>query len=258
MRLLLTFFSFLLLFNVSVYSEKHDSAEYDEPEKPEPKEDKKKHDITDTKKRLDIRKGDIADPHKKLDIRRGDLVNTKGMLRRTDFPNKDQLAMLRWELSVKLKGGKNYRIAYNKSSRKVSSRLQYSWKIKQEESDLFKRKKSLNAKDISEARKKFVQGKIKEVESTITTYRKKLESIDKELFKLVGSEKRVGTGDFFSNTVTSDDPVDLVDKFGQAKLRLKKGSKVKTRLSKRDPSNFYEVDHKGTLLYVMRKYFQHQ
>ena len=247
---------------------------YPDYDKPEPKKEEKKKksdsditdtkkgldtgkgDITDTKKKLDIRKGDITDVHKKLEIRTGDLTNTRGMLSKTAYPNKEQMLALKYELARKLDGVNNYKIAHRKSPKLVSSRLQYSWKIRQENYDLEQRQKSLKVKDISDNRKKFLKGKIADIESNKKQIKSKIDSIDKQLLKLVASEKISGTGEYFVNIVTAD-YVDLMDKFGEPKHRFKKGAKLNTKLSKLDPNNYYEVKHKGVTYYAMRKYFKH-
>jgi peptidoglycan hydrolase CwlO-like protein len=261
--LMLLCLSFFL--NTSLYSDdkkpkaqpsQSGSAEYDKEEKKPVKKKpvKKKHDITDTQKKLKIRKGDITDIKKGLGLRTGDLIDTKKMLRRTDYPNQDQLAIMRWQLIVKLQGPSNYKAANGKSPKLVSTRLRYTWNILQEDSDLHRRKQSLKVKDLSDKRKKFLNDKIKEIEQAKKSLAKKIEVIDGQLMKLAKNQKIVGTGDYFNNKVTADF-VDLVDKVGSPKHRIKKGAKIQTKVSKLDPNNFYEVKYKGEFLYVMRKNF---
>ena len=266
--------AFLLALSVIADDKKKNKNLYPDYDKPEPekKEEKKKsditdtkknldinkNDITDTKKKLDIRKGDLTDTKKGLDIRTGDLVNTKGMLRKTDYPNKEQMAMLRRELAIKLNGVHNYKLAYQKSPKLVSSRLKYSWKIRQENFDLEQRNKSLKVKDISDSRKKFLKGKIKEIEAAKKAIKAQIESMDKQLMKLVASEKLVGTGEFFDNVVMAENGVDLMDKVGTPKHRIKKGKKIQTKVSKLDPNNYYEVKHNGVIYYAQRKFFKHK
>lgn len=257
----------ILISVISLTAFTQSKSEYDYPD--EKKEDEKKDSsITDTKKKLNIKKGDIADPHKKLkiskkdltdttkllEIRTGDLMDTKAMLRKTDFPNPEQTLMLKRIMAAKLGGVGNYRIAARKSPGHINAGLKSIWQIYRIDQDIKEVEQDLSVDKITDGRKKFLNDKKRDLHKNKEAHQKNVEKVEKYLDKLIKSEAIAGTGEFFDNVVT-DEVVDLIDKLGEAKVRLKKGAKVKTKVHPKDQT-FYLIEHDGETLFARREHFK--
>jgi len=252
----------LLCFVIITFSTFLYSTEYSNKEKPKKdvtntkkKLDIKKTDLTDTKKGLKISKKDLTDPHKLLDIRTGDLMDTKAMLRKTDYPNPEQMLMLKKMMAVKLGGPSNYHIAMQKSPAHVKSGLKSFWEIYRIDQDIKDVNKSLAVKDITKGRKKFLTEKKQKLGKTKAAHSANVDKMGNYLEKLIKSEAIAGKGEFFQNIVSAEGGVDLIDKLGEAKFRLKKGTKVMTKVHPKD-TTFYLVEYKGSTLFAERNLFK--
>lgn len=249
----------LLLFSISCSLF---STDYPEDEKPKKditntkKElDITKKDLTDTKKGLKISKKDLTDTTKLLEIRSGDLMDTKAMLRKTDFPNPEQVIMLKSIMAAKLGGSANYRTAMQKSPAHVKSGLQSIWEIYRIDQDIKEVNSSLAVKEITDGRKKFLLEKKESLNKSRKLQSDNVSKMENYLEKLIQSEAIASKGEFFENAVAFEGGVDLIDKLGEAKARLKKGTKVKTKVYSKD-TTFYLIEYKGEVLFAKRDLFK--
>lgn len=253
----------ILLSVISLTAIAQSQSDYDYPDdkkedkKPEEKKDDKifKRPLTDTQKKLKISKKDLTDTSKLLEIRTGDLMDTKAMLRKTDFPNPEQARMLKLIMAAKLGGPENYRIAARKSPGHIKAGLQSIWQIYRIDQDLKEVQQDLSVDKITDGRKKFLNEKKAELNKNKEAYQKNVDKVESYLEKLIKSEAIAGTGEFFDNVVADEDGVDLIDKLGDAKVRLKKGAKVKTKVHPKDQT-FYLIEHDGETLFARREHFK--
>ncbi|MCM8526514.1 MAG: hypothetical protein NE327_08370 [Lentisphaeraceae bacterium] len=211
--------------------------------------------ITDTQKKLKIRKGDLTDTSKLLKMGSGDITDTKAMLRKTDFPNQEQLKMLKRIMAAKLGGTSNYKIAAKKSPKHINLGIKYIWDIYRVDQDIEDMNSSLAVKNISQSRKEFLNEKKKKLYDSKSKLNKNVDKINSYLEKLIESESIVSTGDFFDNEVENEKGVVLIDKLGEAKFRLKAGEKIRTKLNLKDNS-FYTIEYQGETLFAKRIFFK--
>ena len=252
-------FFILIIFSLSTCLFATDFSNNNKPKKDvtdtKKKLDISKKDITDTKKKLKISKKDLTDTTKMLDIRTGDLMDTKAMLRKTDFPNQEQMVMLRRILLIKLGGPTNYQIAARKSPAHLKSALKSIWEIYRIDKDIKDVNKSLSKKEITKGRKEFLNEKKSKLNKTKSSHNANVDKMEAYLKKLIKSEAIAATGEFFENVVAFDGGADLIDKLGEAKVRLKKGAKVQTKVHPKDIT-FYLVKYKGETYFAERNYFK--
>lgn len=197
----------------------------------------------------------ITDTSKKLEIRSGDITNTKAMLRKTDHPNPEQVRAMKQILSAELGGVKAYNIAARKSAGSINGSLKALWQIYLRDVKLKETNKELSKKGITKGLKKYYTEK---KEKLVTEKQSYNNSLDKKLAfmkKLIESEAVAGKGEFFENEVSFKDGVILIDKLGDAKAKLKSGTKVKTKVHPKD-ATFYLVEYEGELLFGKRMFFK--
>ncbi|MCM8542574.1 MAG: hypothetical protein NE328_20055 [Lentisphaeraceae bacterium] len=197
----------------------------------------------------------ITDTSKKLEIRSGDLTDTKAMLRKTDFPNPEQVRTMKKILASELGSFDKYKIAARKSPASINVSLNALWEIYLRDEDLKETNKELKKKDLTKGLKKYYSEKKEKLQKEKSSYNSTLDKNLAFMKKLIESEAIASKGEYFVNEVAHEDGVDLIDKLGDAKTRLKKGTSIKTKVHPKDAS-FYLVEYDGEILFAKRGYFK--
>lgn len=197
----------------------------------------------------------ITDTSKLLEIRSGDITDTKALLRKTDYPNPVQVRAMKKIIASELGGVNNYKIASRKSPGSIKVSLKSLWEIYQRDEDLADANKELAKKGITKGLKKYYSEKKEKLLNEKKGYSTTLDKNLAFMKRLIESEAVASTGEFFDNEVSHKDGVDLIDKLGDAKARLKQGTEIKTKVHPKDAS-FYLVEYEGETLFAKRGYFK--